>query len=480
MNTTASIELKDIQGIILRGYGNLRAARFFLLCIEDRASAKRWLAKIVGDITAGKEKPSRKAINVAFTLSGLNALALSAASLESFSREFQEGMVTDHRMRILGDHGSSDPVSWDWGGPGKDRIDVFMLVYAENNQELDDVSRTLKEQFAEFDLSIVRVLETHEIQHRKEHFGFHDGIAQPGISGMTSGQKIHPDNIVASGEFILGYPNQYDKYPDSPIVSSREDPGGILPNATDGSGQKDFGRNGSYLVFRQLSQNVPAFWKFVDDAAKGPNGASNIQARIKLASKMVGRWPSGTPLVLSADQDNPNQEERNNFMYAKRDPDGNRCPIGSHIRRSNPRDSMEPDPESSLTVANRHRILRRGRSYGTPIFEMMTQNPLPDAEDSANERGLYFICFNESISRQFEFIQQTWVNNPKFEGLYNDPDPITGDQEPGEDGSLGAFTMQASPIRRRVNDVPRFVQVRGGAYFFMPGIRALRYLASLP
>ena len=197
---------------------------------------------------------------------------------------------------------------------------------------------------------------------------------------------------------------------------------------------------------------------------------------------MVGRWPSGAPLINSPDQDNEALQDDDNFAYHKTDPYGNKCPLGSHIRRTNPRDMLDPNPGSqdSIDLVNRHRIIRRGRVYGKPVAQSMLPDDILNSEKSDEERGLHFICFNAKIGRQFEFIQQTWINSQKFAGLYDDADPIMGDHDPREKAELGTFTEQAVPVRKRITGLPRFVDVRGGAYFFMLGISALRYLASKP
>jgi deferrochelatase/peroxidase EfeB len=182
---------------------------------------------------------------------------------------------------------------------------------------------------------------------------------------------------------------------------------------------------------------------------------------------MVGRWPSGAPLALAPDADDPKLATANDFAYHADDERGARCPVGSHIRRSNPRDSLDPDPGSdrSFEINRRHRLLRRGREYGPPL-------PLEQAlhGDDAAERGLHFICLNANIARQFEFVNHTWLNNPKFGELYDDADPFF---------APGCFTIPTGGVRERVTHVPRFVTVQGGAYFFLPGLAALRSLAAL-
>jgi deferrochelatase/peroxidase EfeB len=148
------------------------------------------------------------------------------------------------------------------------------------------------------------------------------------------------------------------------------------------------------------------------------------------------------------------------------------------VRRSNPRDSLDPDPgtQKSIDVGNRHRLLRRGREYGPPTAPEGLATGIDDGGiDDGRERGLHFVCLSASIARQFEFIQRTWVNNPKFSGLYEDADPLVGSRRAGAD----SFSIQGQPVRTRLTGLPQFVTVRGGAYFFLPGIRAIRYLASL-
>jgi Dyp-type peroxidase family len=218
---------------------------------------------------------------------------------------------------------------------------------------------------------------------------------------------------------------------------------------------------------------------------------NDLVACAKLAAQMVGRWRSGCPLALSPEVDNPALQDEDVFGYDTDDHFGVKVPIGSHIRRANPRDSLEPGPggigrllpDESRRITLLHRMIRRGRPYGPPVHPSMepeailASSPSTDNED----RGLLFICFNASIARQFEFVQQTWLNNPKFGGLYEDSDPILGQRHPGQDvTSVDSFTAQGSPVGRRYRSLPEFVRVRGGAYFFMPGIEALKYLAGLP
>ena len=163
-------------------------------------------------------------------------------------------------------------------------------------------------------------------------------------------------------------------------------------------------------------------------------------------------------------------DKRNNaFDFSASDAEGFACPIGSHIRRANPRDVLHPNGAArSVQVSNRHRIIRRGRPYPDNSPERITGR-------SDEEVGLIFIAINADLQRQFEFVQQTWLNNPAFNGLFDDTDPLVTHQD-----GPGSMTIQRPPVRLALPAVPTFVTVRGGAYFFLPGLRAIRFLANLP
>ncbi len=480
------LELQDIQGIITRGYGNLEAATYVLLHIQNATLAKQWLGRLANQVQTSQDRPTDRCLNLAFTYAGLTALGLHQSTLTTFATEFQEGMTEPNRSRILGDHEGSedDPKYWLWGStdPQQPKAHILLLLYATNDEQLTQFYTSLSSQFASAGIELVQKLDTLFLKNDdgkpKEHFGFRDAIGQPIIAGLKDNQTETPDNTIKAGEFILGYPNEYDLLTESPRVKPEYDPQNLLPPGEFGS--HDLGRNGSYLVFRQLSQNVEEFWRFVDEASRNSDGSSNPEAGRKLAAKMVGRWPSGTPLVQSPDRDDPTVTDQNNFAYHDLDAQGLRCPIGSHIRRANPRDSLGPAPgtETSIAVNKTHRLLRRGRTYGKPHSSSL--NPVDRAMPSTlDERGIHFICINANIGRQFEFVQHTWINNPKFSGLYEETDPLVGDRCPWQLGKTDIFTEPAIPIRTRTKGLPQFVTVRGGAYFFLPGIRAIRYLATL-
>jgi deferrochelatase/peroxidase EfeB len=205
---------------------------------------------------------------------------------------------------------------------------------------------------------------------------------------------------------------------------------------------------------------------------------------IWLAAKMVGRWPSGASLILAPNGDQPDLRT-DDFLYAKEDPDGLACPFGSHIRRTNPRDQIGPAGQvESLHMSARHRILRRGKPYGPPLFDptVLTRLDQPDAtqaildlQDDGQPRGLHFLCANASIKDQFEFIQQAWVNNPGFSGLLDNRDPLLGDNDPT--AATGGMLIPGLHTTIRTAPLPRFVTVRGGVYTFMPSLTTIRYLA---
>jgi Dyp-type peroxidase family len=457
---SSALELGDIQGLVIRGYSNLPAARFGLFKISDRRRAQAWLAAVADGVTDGEARPADRAINIALSATGLGVLGLAPEAMAGFSAEFVEGMTTARRARILGDVEASAPERWEWGGPNRPAIDLILLVYARDEERL--TSAWAEVERGDGGVTLVRSLDSWTHSNR-EHFGFRDGISQPTVEGLARVDSAA--NTIKAGEFVLGYPNEYGLLTDRPLLDGDADRDRLLPAA---DGRADLGRNGSYLVLRQLAQDVAGFWQFVDRRAGGIESD-----RVRLAAKMVGRWPGGASLVESPDLDIPSLAGSNDFGYHATDADGLRCPHGAHVRRSHPRDSLDPRPGSkeSVAVSKRHRILRRGRPYGDPIS---VHDALAARDDSAvGERGLFFMCLNGNIARQFEFIQQTWINNPKFAGLYDDADVLTGtDPHRGR-----TFRIPELPVRQRITEIPTFVKVRGGAYFFLPGIAALRYLA---
>ena len=454
----------DIQGLLFRGYKALDHAGYGLFRIADRHAFQAWLAQRLDRdeiATAGHRQPegaTANRLNIAFTASGFQTLLGEHWMPESFEPSFVEGMVQSHRSRLLGDIEANDPQHWRWGREAG--FDGLLLAFAPSQAEAE----ALLADHLRAANGVVR-LETLYGQHAKdgkEAFGFADGVSQP----IFEGTKRHSERPreaalhgIPAGEVILGYPDGTGKLPRSPATSAACDPRGHLTPHWEWPERRDLGRNGSYLVFRQLAQDKEAFWAYLE-AVSTDNGEDSVVA---LAEKMVGRRMDGTSL---APEPKSKPDENNLFDFTD-DEKGLFCPIGSHVRRSNPRATGSGNAESSLRVTLRHRILRRGRNY-------------VDAERA--EVGLQFLCFNASIARQFEFIQASWCNDQFFGGLQREVDPIIGTLRPAGNGleSVDRYTIPRDPYRRLLADVPTFVTVRGGGYFFMPAISALRCLAGAP
>lgn len=472
--------------MVLRGYPEAPQACYLLLHIDDPAAARAWLSTLAGDVTTSKlrgkaelenerERPTNK-LNIAFTWDGLQALGLPDDALDTFPWCFREGMAAPLRSKILGDTGDSAPKNWQWGADHQagDAIHVLLLLYTPTAQALEDMIAEQTARFAPAGHVIDAPLRARAPDDGFEHFGFRDGISQPVIANTPRARRISilagPTGAVNAGEFVLGYLNEHGQRPLSPSVARDQSAKDLLPLTDDlHDGRRDLGFNGSYLVLRQLAQDVAGFWHFVAEASGMEPRAADADAMELLAAKFVGRWRSGAPLTATPHEDDRRRAHDNNFSFHAEDRQGYRCPIGAHIRRANPRDSLLDDPVEAARLANRHRMLRRGRIYGPRLADRF------DKEDR-QERGLMFVCLAANIERQFEFVQQTWLNSTKFHGLYDEKDPLLGDQ-PANGG--GVMTVPGAPVRQRVTGIPRFVTVRGGGYFFMPGINALRYLAAL-
>jgi Dyp-type peroxidase family len=481
---TPTIELSDVQGIIIRGYGYMPSAYYLMLHITNPSQAKQWLDAIANSLTHGLIKPDEGCFNLAFTRDGLITLGLPEDAQNTFVREFKEGMAKDYRQRMLGDVDNSAPINWDYGYPattGKDpsaeesAIHMCFMIFAKDDTTLEMRFNEQLTGISAAGIQVIRKLDGRTLPGRKEHFGFRDGISQPTIEGI--GKVTSEGNTCKTGEFILGYLNEYEQYPDTPMLAASEDKHNLLPFSSLDPSKKDFGKNGTFMVFRTLEQDVKKFWDFVDEQGKKAFQDHEDPA-VFLASKMVGRWPSGAPMTKCPFHDNPDLKNDDNFYYAQNDPDGLKCPIGSHLRRSNARDTfIKGDTKESIKVTKRNRIIRRGRPYGMPLDAEMNPHHVISRNDDNQKRGLHFICFNSSIARQFELIQQSWINDPKFLGLYDDSDPLIGHDPRGNPTNL--FTIPAEPVRTKIYNIPRFVSTKGGAYFFMPGIKAVKYLAKL-
>jgi len=351
------------------------------------------------------------------------------------------------RAEPLGDRGPSAPSEWE-DGLGTGDAHVLVTVYAIDWEHLREaVASVIGEDAEQRAVTLVHLQRAEALPGGKDHFGFFDGIAQPALRGAGVEPRPgdgQPDGAggwrdVATGEILLGY----------------EDEDGTLPVAP----MAPFERNGTFVVYRKLAMDTAAFRRYMA-AQNYPGGAD------QLAAKIVGRWPDGTPLALSPDSPDAalssDSRRINDFGYDD-DPGGLKCPLGAHIRRANPRDSVG---FFNGRLSNRHRLVRRGRAYGKPL-------PPGVVEDDGVDRGLVFVCFQADIWRQFETVQALWIDDGDPFGLGRDKDFLVGEPH----GTEGKMTIQGHPPHF-LKPQPRFVTLRGGEYLFQPSMSGLRYLAQ--
>ncbi|MGC1323165.1 MAG: hypothetical protein WA849_13355 [Candidatus Udaeobacter sp.] len=489
------VDYADVQGLVRFGYSYMTSASYVLVRVKNADAAKAWLRSAPITTAVAQKPPPKSAMNIAVTASGLKALGVPESIISGFSHEFRGGMGQESRARQLGDVGKNAPSNWNWGTDGREPH-VVVMFFAEQGQLDPFIQKTRDQNWSEA-FEEVTSLGTSNLD-GDEPFGFADGISQPQIDWDQHLERpctqLGYTNVVALGEFLLGYRNEYGKITDRPLLDSDAATKGLL-NAEDTPAKKDLARNGTYLVMRQLEQDVRGFWTFLYDQASG-----NVADANQLGAKMVGRTRGGDPLVPIQSEPIPGTDSRtvtqNQFTYES-DPVGARCPFGAHVRRTNPRNSDFPGRRLSvlrkliimlgfgpkgfyddLTSSVRfHRILRRGREFGS---ELLPEEALQSAPPNESPRGLHFVCLNANISRQFEFLQNAWIANTKFSGVTGQSDPLLGNREsiPGCPVT-GNFTIPGDGTpRRRVSGLPQFVTVRGGAYFFLPSLRALRYFAG--
>jgi len=477
--------LADIQGFITSGYGHLPLADYMFLRIHDAARAQVYLSQLLPRVTtaapwpevAGKKQKPASAVNLAFTAAGLTALGLPADARCTFPREFQDGIATRERSEILGDVEQSAPGNWEFGGSSEREVHIAVIIHGESPAELERQCTFHRELVRKTDGAITHVPDAVQSGYRPpsghEPFGFRDGIAQPSIRGV-------PDDGVPTGEFILGYQNHYGIVPPGPVVSEAIEGSAVLPAFANpyhaGRGLRDLGLNGSYVVYRKLQQDVPGFWQFMQREAVRATGHPDRGHMIWVASRMMGRWPGGAPLATAPDADDPRLHDFNEFLYDD-DVDGYACPLGAHVRRTNPRAVLKPYPVAqSLSMTEAHRILGRARVFGPALFDPDAGPPI-DLVDDGVARGIHFFCVNANIKSQFEFVQQTWCNNPRFGGLRCTKDPIVGDNG-RSDAPPTHMEIPREPEAYKTDALPRFVTVKAGAYLFMPSIRALSFLSA--
>ncbi len=441
------LDFPNIQGFVVRGY-RLPAAGYLFLRVDDAAAARAFLADVIPEVITAERwdvKPE-SGINLAFSHEGLRALGVPDASLAGFPAEFRDGMAS--RAELLGDVGASAPEHWEDCFRSGD-AHVLVMISAKDPAALAEREQGIRGLIERRGGASIVVTQLGAVLPTgREHFGYADGFSQPAIEGSRF--PDHPGagapsesgdwRAIAAGEFILGYPDEQ----------------GALPAAAP---PDELSRNGSYVVYRKLRQDVAAFRRQLREAAALYPGGEEL-----LAAKLVGRWRDGTPLDSSPHREDPGlvaDKSRNNAFDYGRDPEGLRCPIGSHVRRMNPRLSMPFEGK----LVNRHRLIRRGITYGELLPE--------GAEDDGADRGVIFMTVQASLARQFEFVQAQWANTGNPFRLGDDQDPIIGPQ----DGGLNKMTVPGRPPFL-VGPLSRVVTTRGGEYYFAPGINGLRHLAQ--
>ena len=435
------LDLADIQSGVLRPRPVPFAATYIILRIDDRAAGRELMRRLSNVVAsaAHPESPTRDTwVSAALTFQGLRVLGVPTASLETFPTPFAEGMAA--RANGLGDIGESSPDHWEkpLGTP-----DVHVVITAVSNDEAMLQTALQRAQGALQALQGVDAIwrqDCHVLKDEKEPFGFKDGISHPAIEGSGIPGSNPKEVPLKAGEFVLGYP---DEMSDLPIIPQPE----ILS------------RNGSFIVFRKLHQRVAAFRQYLRA------NAQHAADEELLAAKMMGRWRSGAPLALSPGADHPeigaDPARNNNFLFQADDAIGYKTPLGSHIRRMNPRDA------NIAGVMRIHRMIRRGSGYGPSL-------PAGTLEDDGADRGLMFAFVGANIGRQFEFVQSEWMNKGAFFGDGQERDPIAG----AGDGE-GTFGIPHRPVRRQLKGLSRFVITRGGEYGFLPSLSALRWLGDL-
>jgi Dyp-type peroxidase family len=433
----------------------MRYGRHIFLKFNDGAKGRAWLRRMCKRVNARPEEHgTRFTVNIGFTYEGLKALGLSQRSLDSFPEAFRVGMRG--RASFVGDVGPHAPEHWE-GGLGGPDIHGMGWIRTDSAEGREQATRIVRaEMAATGGVEIRFVQDTMALAHENgigsegEHFGFADPISQPPIEGAPAPSYpgdgvLQEDGMwrpLKPGEFLLGYEDEAD-------------PAGTLAPEP-----LELRLNGAYMVFRKLYQDVAAFRRYLVTAAKALYGSDDHYHQELVAAKIMGRWRSGCPLDLSPDKDDrtiaADAQRRNNFTYAGDDA-GLRCPLGAHLRRSNPRAT----PLKRATAVRRHRLIRRGVEYGAH---------LPDGvlEDDGVDRGLVNLFIQADIERQFEFVQREWMKGGEFIGLDpSEQDPING---VGGEGSQMVVPGAKQPF---LFDLPTFVKVKGGEYLFVPGLKAL-------
>ncbi|WP_013335042.1 Dyp-type peroxidase [Gloeothece verrucosa] len=455
--TSKELNLADIQGLIVRGY-NMNVVRYFVLSVNDATKAKEFIGDLIkGEslkITSAEQwniKPSH-CLNIGFTFEGLKALKLQDNVNEGFGESenyepFIKGAIA--QAPGIGDTGESDPKNWRNGLDKQDKVHILLFLFAEDQDTLSQKSVELRDKFKKQEIQELgyfdgaKLLDDDGKPSDMIHFGYRDGIAQPRVEGFPAKDGIPDDGqpVIPAYEFVLMDEPQAQYFVPEPHI---------------------LGKNSSFAAFRVLEQNVAAFEKFLQDQKK------DIDPEI-LAAKMCGRWRNGVPLDLSPEKDQLEPPityaQFNSFDY-KDDQDGLKCPIGSHIRRNNPRNTLK-----AIGKPDSRRLIRRGIPYGPPY----------DPQSADEERGLLGLFICASLGQQFEFVMEDWVNSGSFAHLGdNVKDPLLGANNPQDSKFDIPLSPPSAEKSLEIKGFERFIITRGGAYCFLPSITALKYMAEIP
>lgn len=488
----------EIQSLVFGGMGFLPVARLTLWDLpRDQTQARAFLAAAADHVAYddGRRLGEKveAIVQLAVSAPGLAALGLPRECLATFPPPFIQGMAAPARARILGDAGEDAPERWWWGGSREPHL--ALIVLGKGHAACDVLEADLAAAAKATGAAQVYRLPMADFDpaDNREPFGFVDGISQPVIRGTYKGAtRGDPLHLVEPGEFILGYPDNRGETPPGPSLAAGLDPEGRLPvrnsdptlSTATINRPRAIGRNGSYLVIRHLEQDPVAFDAYCATQATALHGrlpAPYLVTSEFIAAKIVGRWRNGAPLVRAAYSDTLSRGQLvaaramgaradaditfvNDFRLGEEDPEGLRCPFGAHIRRANPRDSLNPGSTDQVAVSNRHRILRVGRKYDASV-------------SPSGKPGLVFLALNADIERQFEFVQQTWIQGNVISlacpiSLKGQTDPLLGS------GKSSGYTVPGHHGLVRLAPPPRFVTVRGGGFFFLPGRSLIAWLAD--
>lgn len=526
-----TLNLHDIQGNVVRGYGRygFPYARYIFFVVRDECAGRRFVTALTpsvttaapwsvdGDVENGLARPNAT-VNIAFTYAGLKHLGLPRKSLSSFPAEFSMGMKA--RKDILGDDGASAPEHWDPVWQDDDSLHMMVWINAQDKAALEKHYNEITLSLQATNGGVVQLtghrgdngatdlpyqdaaalFDSEGKPTSKEHFGYTDGISNPFFKGTGKNNAFAvgagkptdaaPDTLAGwepleTGEFILGHKDEAQELPEAPMP-------------------RLLSYNGTFMVYRKLHENVGSFNNYLkQEAAKNNSPDEEV-----IAAKFAGRWRNGAPLTsFGTEKEAADYMKQVNTLKQKLrdakgviakkiaefefiktfaklvafnyndDLAGSRCPVGAHARRVNPRGALEFGVKDAYStpgaLVNRRRLMRRGLPYGVSDA---------NGTDQGNH-GIIFMSLGASIKRQFEFVQQQWINYGNDFKLANEKDPLLGNHETNAAGEGdGRAMFETEPGSGKAphfcKGIPRFVETRGGAYFFVPSMTALRMIGK--